>query len=852
MLRITLAQMRRSLGRLTAAGIAIVIGTAFVAATLLAGNVITRTTYDAIAARYAASDVVVRDTAGMLTAEQVAAVAQADGVAAAEPVATTYLELTQGNRTVYQGVVGTTADHRFMPLTLTEGTWPEGAGEIALPPDVAERLAAQVGEQVTVVREVVGTDGTSEQVREPVTVSGLVDDPYGAYAMFGGAGVLDAHVVARWAADALPPGQPVTYGELLVALDASADMGAAQVEIARAVPGAEVSTPDEHAAEVAASLTGGEDLMFLVFVLTFAAIALLVAGLVIANTFQVLVAQRTRTLALLRCVGANKAQIGRGVLLEAGILGAVSSAGGVVLGAVLGQAALWVASTRDLGVPLPTAISLSWQVVVVPIVVGTLVTVVSALVPARVATRVAPLAALRPSDAPTAARGAGRLRLVLSVLATVVGLALLAGGAALGLVSEDPGTGLLLGVAGGAISFVGIAVGAVFWLPRVAALAGRLVGTSGPAARLAAANTLRNPRRTAATSTALLIGVTLVATMSTGAASARTSLTAALDTHYPVDVSIAAQSVDEDGNGSPLPSVLETTVAAVDGVAAVTGVTTAALEVQGLEEPLWVEGVDPVAAAAALRAPDALDRLGPGTVVVPQGYARNLELEDGDTLEVAGAEGTATLTVATTDAELDRPVIAQGDVDTLAPGSAVTTLWVALEDPARAVAVVRDVQDVVADTGEAAAVTGASVERAGYEQVIDTMLGIVLGLLAVAVVIALIGVANTLSLSVIERRRESATLRAIGLSKAQLRGTLAIEGLLIAGVGAVLGIALGLVYGWAGSAAALGVMGDVVLAVPWREIGLVTAVAVVAGLVASVVPARSAVRTSPVEALATE
>jgi putative ABC transport system permease protein len=262
--------------------------------------------------------------------------------------------------------------------------------------------------------------------------------------------------------------------------------------------------------------------------------------------------------------------------------------------------------------------------------------------------------------------------------------------------------------------------------------------------------------------------------------------------------------------------------------------------------------VDPAAAVAALRLPEAVADLEPGTVVIPRWDAQGRGMESGDTLVVRGTRGEAALTVATTEAELSRAVVARSDLDGLTGDAAASTLWLALDDPAQATTVVADVQDVVSDTGEAVGVAGAAVERASYEQVIDTMLGIVLGLLAVAVVIALIGVANTLSLSVIERRRESATLRAIGLSKAQLRGMLAIEGLLIAGVGAVLGIVLGLVYGWAGSAAALGVMGDVVLAVPWQEIGLVVAVAVVAGLVASVVPARSAARTSPVEALAAE
>jgi putative ABC transport system permease protein len=165
--------------------------------------------------------------------------------------------------------------------------------------------------------------------------------------------------------------------------------------------------------------------------------------------------------------------------------------------------------------------------------------------------------------------------------------------------------------------------------------------------------------------------------------------------------------------------------------------------------------------------------------------------------------------------------------------------------------------DVVDQIDEALAsishwTSSPAAERDFMEQVIDTILAVIVGLLAVAVLIALIGVANTLALSVLERRRESATLRALGLSKRQLRSMLAIEGTFIAGVGAVLGVVLGLLYGWAGSWIVLNLVGDVHLAMPWRDVAIVIGVAVVAGLVASVAPARSATRTSPVEALTVE
>jgi putative ABC transport system permease protein len=196
--------------------------------------------------------------------------------------------------------------------------------------------------------------------------------------------------------------------------------------------------------------------------------------------------------------------------------------------------------------------------------------------------------------------------------------------------------------------------------------------------------------------------------------------------------------------------------------------------------------------------------------------------------------------------------VTPGTLDAIAADAPVTTAWVSLASVNDAGSVVPAIQDALAESTLPIDVSGAAVERAMYQRVVDTILGIVVGLLAVAVVIALIGVANTLSLSVIERRRESATLRAIGLSRSQLRWMLAIEGMLIAGVGALLGIVLGVLYGWAGASATLAVMGEVSLAVPWRDVALVLVVALVAGLLASVIPGRSAARTSPVEALAVD
>ena len=242
---------------------------------------------------------------------------------------------------------------------------------------------------------------------------------------------------------------------------------------------AEVLTRDEAAERQSPQFSDGGNVL-LTIVLGFAAVALLVAALVIANTFQVLVAQRTRTLALLRCVGAGKGQLRRSVLLEAAILGAAASVAGLVLGLVLGQSALMVLGRLSLGVPLPSTIQVTPPVVLLPLLVGTVVTVLASLVPAREATRVSPIAALRPAEAPAVGARAGRVRLALSLLLTLggVGVMLLAAGLSSS-GRADQAIMLGIGALAGGLSFVGVLVGAVFWVPRVVSLVGARAGEHG-------------------------------------------------------------------------------------------------------------------------------------------------------------------------------------------------------------------------------------------------------------------------------------------------------------------------------------------------------------------------------------
>lgn len=841
MLRLTLAQMRRSAGRLAAAAVAIAIGTAFLAATLVAGNVLQRTGYDSVTASFGDADLVVTDGAAV---QDVDTVRDVPGVVAADPLLLGGAELSHGTRITYQMLLAQPGDERLASVVAQTGRVPASANEVALPATTLDRLDAEVGDTLGVRWSAPADDGEWTEHEGTVTVVGLAEDPAGAWSAYGGAGLATTRDVLEWSGEA---GEDSVPAQILVVTDGSSQV---QDDVAAALADADVLTKREAAEKAVEQLTGSGNALVMV-VLGFAAVALLVAALVIANTFQVLVAQRARTLALLRCVGAVKRQLRLSVLFEASVLGVAASVAGLVLGLGLAQVALAVLARADTGTPLPSTITVTPAVVLVPLLVGTLVTAAASLVPAREATRVSPVAALRPVDAPSVGARGGRVRLVLSLL-------LLLGGAA-GLVlsvassAAEAGEPVLLlgvGVLGGALSFVGVLLGAVFWIPRVVSLVGSALATTGTSARLAAANTVRNPRRTATTSTALLIGVTLVVLMSTGAASARSSITAGLEDHYPVDVAISA--VGGAGDES-VPASVVADVADVPGVEQVVEVPSAPVL---LDDGTYVvlRAADPAEAATVLRDADALDALEDGALVVPAARAEMVP-EGGTSVQAVGSDGdtvgdATTLRAVHSSLGGVDAVVTPDTLRALVGEAPVQTLWVRLDADADAGTTALAINDALGS--DALLVESAGAERQQYENLIDDLLAVVVGLLGVAVVIAVVGVANTLSLSVIERRRESATLRAIGMSRRQLRWMLAYEGMLIAGIGAVLGAVLGLLYGWSGAAIILAGMGELQLAFPWDDLLIVLVVALGAGLLASVLPGRSAARTSPVAALAVD
>ncbi|MHB1491491.1 MAG: FtsX-like permease family protein, partial [Cellulomonas sp.] len=408
MLRLTLAQMRRSIGRLVSAGIAIAIGTAFVAATLLVGNVITRTTYDAVAASYARADLVVT---GQVSPDVVAAVRSTPGVTAVSVRPQSGLQLSAGSHRAYVRVTEATSDPRLEAQTLTAGTFPSTAGEIALPRKTAERLGLGIGDRVDSAHEVAtpstvpvvpsvatspsaaaataaaASDGSSSapattvtwaEKHDALTVVGLVDDPAGAFSTSGGAAVLSPAQADGFARDQAGPA-PVVYDDLILTVDGSHAAATVQRQLVSVLPhDVGVRTKDEQAQASVASATGDTQ-SILIVVLGFAAVALVVAALVISNTFQVIVAQRTRTLALLRCVGADKSQLRRSVLTEAAVLGVAASTVGLLTGITVVQVTLQILQRTAADAHLPSSAPLSVVAVVLPVVIGTVVTLLAGL-----------------------------------------------------------------------------------------------------------------------------------------------------------------------------------------------------------------------------------------------------------------------------------------------------------------------------------------------------------------------------------------------------------------------------------------------------------------------------------------
>jgi putative ABC transport system permease protein len=820
MSRVTRASIRAHAARLVASTLAIVIAVGFVVATLVLNQTTKSTVLEAAGARYVDTGVVVTSDNGSGLADQVGPLTALAGVQAVDPSWQTSVQAVVPGRTgaQYLQVESVADDPALAWQQLSAGTLPAGPGEIA----VSERVGAEVGDVVPVTSY--GDDGLG--TTSDATVTGVVDLGGDPTAGLYGRVYATGEQAQAWGAT-----EPT---ELRIAAAPGTDTGALTARVRSALTGEDVTvrTGTEQAEVSAASLTGDSDVLTTVL-LVFATVAVLVAGLVIANTFAVLLAQRTRDLALLRCIGATARQVRRSVLAEAVLTGLAASVLGVLAGIGLSAAVSAIVGATDSPIPL-SGLSVPLVAVLAGLAVGTLTTLLAALAPARAATRVAPLAALRPVDpAPLRSKG-GVSRLVSGLLLVVPGVALMALGVA--------GAGILAALAGGVLSSLGGLLLAQRAVPPVVAAAGRLLGrVGGVPAMLATGNATRNPRRTAATATALLIGVTLTTAMVVGAASTRATAQAGLAAEYPTDVVVGG------GGDAGLPLSLERQLTAVHGVVAGTALLGASVTGPDAQQT-WVSGVDPARVRPVLRSTKGTVLPELGEAVLPRWAQEMWQVRAGDDLTLRAGDRSRTFTVLSGDT--DDLLLTAIDLQSLSPDAGPGAVWLRLADDVDQTAAIDEITDVAGTAAPTSFVTGLASERAAIDSVVDVLLLVVTGLLGVAVLIALIGVGNTLALSVVERRQESGLLRALGLTRGQLRGLLAWEAVLVAGVAAVLGVLVGGAYGLVGAASALGDVGDVVLRVPWLQVGAIVAVATAAGLLASVLPAGRAARIPPVAAIA--
>lgn len=834
---VLLQSLRRHLRRYVAAAIAVVVAVAFVVAVgVLTAGARTGITAGA-GAQFAGADHVVRDLG---TQNAITYAAQhGDDVAV---LGSATLPLRAGAEQAPGKFVGNiAAAPRLRWQTLDSGRFPERTGEAVVDVWTAQDMEISLGDEITL-----GAGSTAVDLR----VVGIV----AASANMGQAGVY------------------VTFEQLLHWRDDETLLLDRAVVIGDTGPlpdGATAVTPEEHVAESMALHTNNVNTLSLLL-LVFAGIALFVSVLVIANTFSILFAQRVRDFALLRCVGATRRQVMGSVRREAAVVGVLASLVGVAVGAGLGYGliALVGALTRQSLLAAPAQVPGWW--LLGGFAVGLVATAVASWLPTRRVVRVSPLAALRPNGAVDVRSGAGRTRVVLGAL-------LLAGGVALLTVAAVQDSTVSM-VAGGGTLFAGVLLLGPLVVPRVVRVVGALLGPGG---RLATENAVRNPRRTATTTASLLVGVTLTTAVLTGLATTRASVDANHGTAHPLDVALTSWTGPLD------PDVLDRVRAtpgvgeaiAVDGVlvdlagaegagsgeadiagggAAGTGADEAEVDVTATDRPLLLLGASDADRVA--RDGGAFARVEPGAVALDAdvyGEEPAERLGNGtDGTLTASAAGDGEQDVAASPVELRVTTgSGWGGAGIVAPetltalGSPRTyAVWVRASADADPVALLADL-DTLADEVGADVDNGLRAEAAD-NQLLGTITGATLGLLGISVVIALIGIANTLGLSVLERVREHAMLRALGLTRRQLRRMLGAEAVLLSVTATLLGTVLGVGFAWVGYETFVRAALDAATwRVPWVQLAAVVPVGALAGLLAAVLPARRAAAVTPTTAL---
>ncbi|NDL56110.1 ABC transporter permease [Phytoactinopolyspora mesophila] len=715
-------------------------------------------------------------------------------------------------------------------LQLVDGRPPERPGEVVVDDQTIDKTGYEIGDEVSIIT-------LGDEPRITADIVGIV--------RFGDDGSLaGASLVAfetSTAQELFLDGENA-FSQVQITAEAGIEPEELRASVAAVLPDTlEARTGAEVDDEFASAVEEGIG-FFNTFLLVFAAIALFVGVFLILNTFSILVAQRSREMALFRALGAERRQVTRSVMIESVVVGLVGGTLGLVLG--LGIAWLLQVVFAAFGMDFGTGLVLQPRTVVVAYVVGVLVTMVAAFVPARRAAKIPPIAAMR-EDA-TLPESSRRTRWLIGGAVTVVGAAAMVAGLA------DIATNALLFVGAGVLAvFVGVALLApIISVPIISVITSwypRVFGTTG---RLAKQNAMRNPRRTAATASALMIGLALVSAIAVVGASTKKSTDEALDDGLNADFVIANATP-----GQPFSPEVGERAQQTEGVDTVAVVRYVFAVVDGSQDMITALEPDAFNQASPIEMVEgALDVSGDGAIV-GEGRADRDGIDIGDTVRFDVTGGHAEVTVAGIYDD-DHPLLGGGflvGLDTpRAAGlpDADSTLYVLAADGA-------DITQVQAALDQATAElpTVTVQNREEYKQAsrdgIDQMLNIVYALLGLAVLIAILGIVNTLALSVLERTREVGLLRAVGLSRRQLRRTVRLESIAIAVLGAVLGIGLGLLFGIS-LQQALSDDGLAVLDVPLGQLIAFVVMSAVVGVLAAVWPARRAAKLDVLRAITTE
>jgi putative ABC transport system permease protein len=712
-------------------------------------------------------------------------------------------------------------------IVVREGEAPQGLDQVGVDASTAKRYGLEVGQRIEILFEGPPREFTITAIYgfgEADNLGGAtaaIFDLKTAQAVLGKEGVLDAINVQ--AADGVSTA------------DLRARIEGVLPETAEAVTASTVI--DEYTEQLTEALG-----FFQIALLVFAFIALFVAAFIIFNTFSIITAQRTRELALLRALGATQRQVTISVLGEAAAVGLIASAIGIGVGILL--ALLLQALLSAFGIDLPsTGLQIASRTIVVSLVVGTLVTVVASFVPARRAAQVAPVEALREGQ-PVLAGSSLHRRLVWGVVITGLGI----GALAYGLFGEPPSAAQLIGF-GAASTFIGVAMLSPLAARPVARVIGAPLRRLGLQGRLGRENAMRNPRRTASTASALMVGLGLVAMVTILASSLKASFDAALEETLKADLTLTTSSFTAFS-----PEVADL-VRAVPEVGAVSEFRQNGFRVNGSTSFITAVDADAIEEVASIEMVEgSTTALTHGSVLVHRDVAEENGLEVGGTVTLAFPAtgerqfivggifaddrlvGDWLISIGTYEQlyseQLDAYVLVKGD-----PGVSPAELESAVAGAVAGYPNV-EVQDQAA----------FREKQAGF---IDQILGLVTALLAFAVIIALFGIVNTLSLSVFERTHEIGLLRAVGMTRAQVRSMVRWESVIIAVFGALLGIAIGIFFGFALQQALAG-EGLTELDIPGIRLTVYVVLAALAGVLAAVLPARRAAKLSLLEAISYE